>query len=66
MATLRQYFDAKVPVAPGEGRQPAPPQTEGKTWRQGWTELSRQLFVVMPNQLDRARVFRNRYDSAVR
>jgi hypothetical protein len=64
MATMRQYFDAKVPVAPGEGR-PNIPGIQQKTWRQAWTELSKQLFVVMPNQLDRARVFRNRYDSAV-
>lgn len=66
MPTLREYFDAKVPVAPGEGRPPAPSGPPQRTWRQGWTELSKQLFVVMPNQLDRARVFRNRYDSAVR
>lgn len=60
---VREYFDAKVPVAPGEGRPPAPPMP---SWRQGWTQLSRALFFTLPNQLDRTRVNRNRFIRAVR
>ena len=61
--TVRGYFDNKVPVAPGEGRAPAPPK---RTWQQAWNNASKQLFVVLPNQLDRARVHRNNFLRAVR
>lgn len=62
--TIRQYFDNKVPVQPGEGRLGggAVPR---RTWQQAWNNLSRQLFVTMPNALDRTKVNRNRYRNAV-
>lgn len=63
--SIRTYFDRKVPVAPGEGRPPAPPQ-QRQTWQQAWNQLSRSVFVTLPNQLDRTRVNRNRFLKAVK
>jgi len=60
--TVRLYFDNRVPVAPGEGRLGGP---RVRTWQQGWNQLSRQVFVVLPSQLDRARDYRNRFIRAV-
>lgn len=62
---VRDYFDAKVPVTP----KPGDPNFIGpvqRTWQQGWNNLSRQLFVTLPNQLDRARVNRNKFLNAVK
>lgn len=61
---LREYFDNKVPVRPKPGDPdfvgpPAP------NWRTSWNNLARQLYIVLPNQLDRARTFRNRFMRAV-
>jgi len=61
---MRAYFDSKVPI---RGEDPATkvpvPQ---RTWQQAWTNLSKQLFVVTPQQLDRCKSFRDRFASAVR
>lgn len=61
---IRDYFDAKVPVAPGEGR-PNPGGQAPLTWRQAWVRLSRSLFETMPRQLDRTKVNRNKFIRAV-
>ena len=61
---IRNYFDQKVPIAPGEGRLGGPGGAP-RTWQQAWNNLSRQSFVTMPNQLDRCRVNRNKFIKAV-
>ena len=58
----RDYFDKKMPVRPGDPTFVGPP---APTWQNGWNNLSKQLFVVMPNQLDRCKHFRNRFLKAV-
>lgn len=55
---LRLYFDAKVPLTPKLG-PPAP------SWKPAWTNMTKQLFQTLPNQLDRARVNRNKFIRAV-
>lgn len=64
MPTLRSYFDNKVPVAPGEGRPS--PGGQVQSWQAAWTELSKQLYHLTPQRLDKVRVTRNRFMSAVR
>lgn len=61
---MREYFDNKVPVQPGEGRLGGGAQPT-RTWQQAWNNLSRQAFVTLPNQLDRTRVNRNKFLKAV-
>lgn len=62
---IRNYFDAKVSVTPAPFGPPAPAQFH-TSLPEAWKELSKQLFFVLPNQLDRARVNRNRFMAAVR
>lgn len=64
MATLRGYFDNKVPVAPGEGR-PVPPGGRVQSWQAAWTEFSKQLYTLTPQRLDKVRVTRNKFIRAV-
>lgn len=62
---IREYFDTKVPIRPGGGPKP-PGSSSPRTWQQAWNNLSKQLYVTMPNQLNRTRVNRNRFRNAVR
>jgi hypothetical protein len=62
--SLRNYFDRKVPVTPARSGPPAPSGAD-MGWRLAWTQFSKQAFVVLPNQLDRARVARNKFMRAV-
>ena len=62
---IRSYFDLANPtiVEPGEGRLGGPRSQDFFT---AWNRLSRALFVTVPQQLDRTRVNRNRFLSAVK
>lgn len=60
----REYWDRKVPM---EGL-PSTRRFEDPLTRlnRPWLRLQRALFVTLPNQLDRARFYRNRFIRAVR
>lgn len=62
---VRDYFDNKVPIAPRGSGGPHHPGTP-RSWQQAWNNLSKQMFVTLPNQLDRTRVNRNKFLRAVR
>ena len=62
---MRNYFDSRVPVEPPHSFSGGP-RPGRRTWQTAWNNLSKQLFVVMPNQLDRTRVNRNKFLKAVK
>lgn len=66
MATVRQYFDNKIPVSPAGGVPPGggfhPPR---RSWHDAWPRFAKTLYLTLPNQLDRARDYRNRFIRAV-
>ena len=60
---VRQYFDNKVPLEPGDPSFVGPP---APVWQKSLAELAKQFFTVLPRQLDRSRSFRNRFTNVVR
>lgn len=62
---VSQYFDAKNPTitAPGEGRLGGPRELDFFT---ALERIQQAWFVVMDNQLNRSRGYRNRFMRAVR
>jgi len=61
---IRDYFDRTNPIRYVDPRPPRTPHPQDIYG--AWDRLARQLYVTVPNQLDRARSFRNRYIQAVR
>lgn len=60
------YFQRVNPTLnrPEEGGHPRP--TPPPDFYRAWDQLAQQVYGVLPNQLDRARSFRNRFIRAVR
>jgi hypothetical protein len=61
---IRDYFDRTNPIVYDTSHDV--PKPEARDIYRAWDRLARQLYVTLPNQLDRARSFRNRYIRAVR
>ncbi len=61
---ITDYFAQQVPLQPAEGRSPGGGYSI-VTIKAAWNKLARELFYTLPNQLDRARVWRNKFDNAV-